>query len=166
MRSSSVFIGIITQLLIAIVTYQITKNYFATIVSSFAYATVPSFLLLSRYAQLENVLTPLLLLSLSILLLVNQNRKKMTPKLTLAMILVASVISGLCALTKISGWISVILGTLLLYRWKFDKNIFLLCNTGVGNRLFILHLGTVFVSEIICWFIYIPRSHTWIYRFA
>jgi len=120
-RRSSLVLAVITQILIAIFVYQLTGRFFATIVASFAYGTVPSFLLLSRYAQLENVLTPLMLLSLIILLFLSKNRKNLSSKSIVILILLSSVFSGFCALTKLSGWISVWLGIILLSYWKFDR---------------------------------------------
>lgn len=121
MRRSATFIAIITQVLIAILAYQLTKSYFVGVASSFIYATAPSFLLLSRYAQLENVLTPLLLATLILLLFINGRREKLTPKLTHLLITLSGILAGLCALTKLSGWIAVALGIFLLIHWKFDR---------------------------------------------
>lgn len=121
MRHMSLYLAIITQILIAVLAYLLTKNYFVAIAASFTYATVPSFLLLSRYAQLENVLTPLILLSLVILVYLNSYKNKLSGKTASFLIAIAGVISGLAALTKISGWISVVLGIILLVSWKFEK---------------------------------------------
>lgn len=125
MRNTAIFIAVITQILIAIITYQITKSYFATIVASFTYGTVPSFLLLSRYAQLENVLTPLLLITLAILLFIRNRRGLLTEKTLYFLAALAGVFAGFTSLTKLSGWLSIILGLILLIYWKFSKKIIL-----------------------------------------
>lgn len=121
MRAASIYLAILTQVMIAIVAYQLSKNLLVAVFSSFIYATAPSYLLLSRYAQLENVLTPLMLLSLCILIFVN-DYKKVIAKRYLYFILIASgILSGFTALTKIAGWSSIAIGLVLLWNWKFDK---------------------------------------------
>lgn len=121
MRKVSIYLAIVTQILIAVLAYQLTKNYLVTIVASFSYATAPSFLLLSRYAQLENVMTPLFLISLIILIYLNEKKRSLTGSTMYILAVAAGIVAGLTSLTKLAGWTSIILGIFLLWRWKFEK---------------------------------------------
>lgn len=120
MRRAAVYIAILTQFLIVVLAYQLTKSFFVSLAASFAYGTAPSFLLLSRYAQLENVLTPLMLLSLILLIFVNENKIKNSGK-TSALLLMSGLLAGMAALIKLSGWVVIVLGLFLLIRWGFAK---------------------------------------------
>jgi|GEM_PF-1803645 len=132
MRRVSLYLAVIVQILIAIVAYQLSGSLLVSLFSSFIYATAPSYLLLSRYALLENVLTPLLLVSLSTLLFIHSNNKINGTLVNKILLVLAGVISGMCALTKLSGWTSIFLGLVLLIKWKaLKREIFLFCIPGV-----------------------------------
>ena len=120
LRQSSLYLAILTQILIFILAFLITKKYFIGIIASTIYATVPSYVLLSRYALLENVLSPLILCVL-ILLLLAKNRldNNKTDKLFNLILIAASIFGGLGALTKLTGWVFIFGYITLLYLWKF-----------------------------------------------
>lgn len=119
MRHSSQALAILTQILIFVLAWQLTKKPIIGIFASLVYATAPSFNLLSRYALLENVMSPLILLMIITLI---YSRSKDNNKLLLTL---AGVLGGLIALTKLSGWVFILGTIVLLFLWKEKiKNIF------------------------------------------
>lgn len=141
LRQSSRYLAIITQFLIFLLAFQISKKPMVGIIASMVYATVPSFLLLSRYALLENVLTPLLLISM-ILALFAKEKMDVTKyhKLILPLLFIAGLFAGLGALTKLVGWIFIVSGAIILYVLKFNlKHIvfYLVPAVVVGSLYFI-----------------------------
>lgn len=120
LRKASLYLAVLTQLLIFVFALLITKKPLIGIIASTVYATVPSYLLLSRYALLENVLSPLVLLGFILIILArDQLEKKKKSRLLTILLILAGVIGGLGALTKLVGWVFILAGTVLLYFWKF-----------------------------------------------
>ncbi|OGM76996.1 hypothetical protein A2210_00430 [Candidatus Woesebacteria bacterium RIFOXYA1_FULL_40_18] len=128
LRSMSLCLGILTQLLIFVLALQISKKPLVGIMAGLIYVTVPSYVLLSRYALLENVLSPLFLVNLILFIYVKERKENKDNKYLPVLLIVAGVIGGLMALTKLSGWILIASCIILLYIWKFKiKQIFLYC---------------------------------------
>lgn len=120
LRQSSLYLAILTQFLIFVFTYQITKKPVVGIISSTIYGTVPSYILLSRYAFLENVLTPLLLISIILIIFAKNLQDDIKyRKLLLVLLLSSGLFAGLVALTKLVGWIFIFSGAVILYIYKF-----------------------------------------------
>lgn len=120
LRQSSLYLGIITQLLIFILAFQITKKPFVGLVASTIYGSVPSFVLLSRYALLENVLTPLILASTVLIIFAKEKlERNKSQNIVLSLLLVAGLFAGLGALTKLVGWVFILSGVVILYIFKF-----------------------------------------------
>lgn len=119
LRRSAIFISIITQLLVFILAFLITKKPIVGIVSSAIYGTAPSYLLLSRYALLENVLSPLILLGLILLILAKDRFEKNKIDIYIpSILLTAGAIGGFGALTKLVGWMFILANIILLILWK------------------------------------------------
>lgn len=120
LRRSAVVLAIVTQTLIFVLALLVTRRPLIGIIASTVYATVPSYILMSRYALLENVMSPLIL-SGTILLILARSRleHEKTDKLFNSLILLAGVFGGLTALTKLTGWIFILGSVILLYLWKF-----------------------------------------------
>ncbi|KKR38006.1 MAG: hypothetical protein UT72_C0025G0005 [Candidatus Woesebacteria bacterium GW2011_GWB1_40_101] len=128
LRSMSLCLGILTQLLIFVLALQLSKKPLVGIMAGLIYVTVPSYVLLSRYALLENVLSPLFLVNLILFIYVKERKENKDNKYLPVLLIVAGVIGGLMALTKLSGWILIASCIILLYIWKFKiKQIFLYC---------------------------------------
>lgn len=120
LRKSAITLAIVTQILIFILAFLITGKPIVGIIASTVYATVPSYVLMSRYALLENVMSPLILAGMIFLILArNRLIGKKADKLFGILILLAGIAGGLTALTKLTGWIFILGGILLLYIWKF-----------------------------------------------
>jgi 4-amino-4-deoxy-L-arabinose transferase-like glycosyltransferase len=133
LRRSSLYLAIITQVLIFVLALLLTKKPLIGIIASFAYATIPSYLLLSRYALLENVLTPLMLLGLILLILVKKKSSKI-------LLITAGIVGGLMALTKLAGWVFVLAFVALLAYWRFkikDILLFLVPAAVIGSLYFV-----------------------------
>lgn len=116
-RRGSLYLGVLTGGLIFLLGWQISKNPFIGLMSAAIYGSVPTFNLLSRYALLENVLNPLMLMVLNLLIFAKSLIEK-NPKSYLFinwLLFFAGMFSGLMALTKIIGWFMLIVGVLFLY---------------------------------------------------
>lgn len=112
LRQTSLYLAIVTQLFIFILAILLTKKPLIGLIASTAYGTIPSYLLLSRYALLENVLTPLLLIDLIILILAKRKPSRL-------LLISAGTVGGLMALTKLAGWVFIPAFMALLVYWRF-----------------------------------------------
>lgn len=111
-RRASLWLGAVSGLLIFLLGWQMFNNPFIGLLAAAIYGNAPTFILLSRYALLENVLNPLMLLSINLLLLTQKSKS-----LRIFLVL-AGIASGLAALTKVIGWFVLFLGLILLRSWK------------------------------------------------
>lgn len=117
-RKVSLWLGVATGILIFILGWQLSKNPFIGLLATAIYGTIPTFNLLSRYALLENVLNPFMLLTINLLIFA-QKRDQLK-----FLLILAGIAGGLAALTKITGWFVLIIGIALLIYWKVNfKNI-------------------------------------------
>lgn len=114
-RRGSLWMGVICGLLIFSLGWQISSNPFIGLLAASLYGTVPTFILLSRYGLLENVLNPLMLLSINLLVFVEKRLRFQK-----SLLILAGVASGLAALTKITGWSVLFIGIILLRYWKIN----------------------------------------------
>lgn len=119
LRSMSLYLGVLTQLLIFVLALQVSKKPLVGIVAGLVFATVPSYVLLSRYALLENVLSPLFLANLILFIYAKGKKDNKDDKYLPVLLVAAGVIGGLMALTKLAGWILIAGCTILLFMWKF-----------------------------------------------
>lgn len=134
-RKGSLWLGVVTTALIFFLGWQLFNNPWIGFLSASIYGTVPTFILLSRYALLENVLNPIMLLSLNLLLF---SQRINTSYLRVVLVL-AGIASGFAALTKIIGWFVLVIGILLLRQWKInlkDMLFFIVPSTVVGLLYF------------------------------
>jgi 4-amino-4-deoxy-L-arabinose transferase-like glycosyltransferase len=120
MRSVAIWLGDITLILIFILAVLVSKKPVVGLVATFIYGTVPSFVLLSRYALLENVLTPIVLL-VSIVAFCVVSQKSGNLRLVKILLVVSGVFTGLGALTKLSGWIMLPAATLLFWKNRINR---------------------------------------------
>lgn len=152
-RKGSLWMATLTAILIFILGWQIFKIPIIGLIATLIYGTVPTFLLLSRYALLENVLTPLMLLTVSLIIFAKRvySLKSgfwLNPKI---IIFSAGVVSGLAALTKITGWSILIIGLLLLRFLKVnfkDSLFFIIPSIFLGSLFFAWGL---FLSPKLFW---------------
>mgnify|MGYP001571221401 CR=1 FL=1 len=119
LRRASLYLAIVTQVLIFVLALLLTKKPLIGIIASTAYGTIPSYLLLSRYALLENVLTPILLLNLILLIIAKGKPLKI-------LLIAAGITGGLMALTKLAGWVFILAFVALLVYWRFKLKDILL----------------------------------------
>lgn len=123
-RRASLWLGVVSGLLIFVLGWQISKNPFVGLISAAIYGTVPTFNLLSRYALLENVLNPLMLVSLNLLVFTKKLMEKEKKAFLINGLLIsAGIFAGMAALTKIIGWFVFVTGIVLLYQWGIRKKI-------------------------------------------
>lgn len=134
-RRGSLWLGVICGVLIFILGLQTNGNPFVGLLAAAIYGSVPTFNLLSRYGLLENVLNPLMLLSLN-LLIFSQKRLRFQK----GILLLAGVASGLCALTKVTGWSVLTIGIVLLWYWRIklkDSLYFIIPSIFLGLLYFV-----------------------------
>lgn len=116
-------LSIITGFLIFIFSYLLFNNLFISFVSFIIYSIVPEFILMSRFALLENILIPLSLSCFSIILALK--KYKFSSKINNSLLIVAGILSGLAFLTKESGVFITITALVILIKQKTSiKKIF------------------------------------------
>ncbi len=128
-RNGSLWLGVVTGGLIFLLAWQVTQSPAIGLISAAIYGSVPTFSLLSRYALLENVLNPLMLITLNLLIFTKSNIEKYNERkvhIINGLLILAGVFSGLTALTKIVGWFMLFVGIFLLYYWKVSSKKILL----------------------------------------
>lgn len=123
-RKPALYLGILTSLLLFTFVYQMTGSPGTALLSAILYNSVPTYLLASRYALLENVLAPSVLIHLNFLLL--SKRLFENKKWSLFSLILSGLFAGISVLAKETG-AGFILGSLsLLLIWKYPKkSIFL-----------------------------------------
>lgn len=101
-RKTSIYLASITSILIFIASYIVFKNLWIAFFAFATYNSVPTFVISSRYALLENVLILVELLAL-IVLLIYQKFGSFVKKHNLMVIALLGVISGAAFLIKTTG---------------------------------------------------------------
>lgn len=144
-RRPTLYLAIVTSILLFLFVYQTFKNPIIATLSVIVYSSVPTYLLASRYALLENVVAPLALLMLNLILLSIRSKAQ---KLSTLLISLAGLISGLAVLTKESAVGFFIAGVILLLVYKSRK----------VNILFYLGAGIVPILVYILWGTYLFPS--------
>lgn len=117
-RFMSLIMAIIVSILIYILAYQLTLSPFISTLAVVIYSTVPSYLLASRFALLENMLAPFALLQ--IVFLIAANHYKPAKKLSLTFLTLSAITAGLMVLVKESGAGFIIGSIILLLIWRFN----------------------------------------------
>ncbi len=126
-RRTSLYLAVITGFLIYLLGWQVFKNPLIALIAVTIYGTGSAFLLLSRYALLENALNPFILLCLNLLVFANYLwLKKKHSKHVKTLIIISGIFTGMSALIKLSGWTMLPIGIALLYFWKMGKKNILL----------------------------------------
>lgn len=124
-RQMSLYISVITGILIFIFSFTLYKNILISFLSFFIYSTIPTFVLMSRFALFENILIPLFLLSFCLILWSLKIKDNIKSNLLL---LLSGLIAGLGFITKVSGTfiILALLIVLLKNKSKFKKYLIVL----------------------------------------
>lgn len=121
-RLTSVWLASLTTVLIFLLGWQIFKNLTIGVIAATVYATVPTFLILSRMALLENVLIPVQLVVLNILVFAqNKARYAYTKNIYRTLLFVAGAFSGLAFLTKTTGLAVILAGVVILFMNKNSR---------------------------------------------
>jgi len=119
-RKPALYLAVITSILLFIFVYQVFKNPVIALLSTVAYNTTPSYLLITRFALLENLVAPLALLSLNLLMLgkhLKENNKK-----TYIVLALAGFVAGLNILAKEAAIGFLLGGIFLLIYYKIPKS--------------------------------------------
>lgn len=114
-RQTSLYLSLITGVLIYLFSYLIYQNYLVSIFSFIIYSTIPTYVLMSRFALLENILIPLSLLVFCLTMLFIKNRAN---KKSLIFLLLAGIFSGLAFITKESGIFIILAVFIFLFKNK------------------------------------------------
>lgn len=135
LRKGSLYMAVLTQALIFVLGWQVFKNPWIGLLASTLYGNIPVYLLMSRYALLENVMNPFILLMFILL-----NFIKDYPHKSKVLLIFCGVIAGLATLAKITAWTFVLAAFFLLIYWKVDlkkMTFFLIPAILVGSLYFI-----------------------------
>ena len=119
-RLAAIYVSIITGILLFLLIYLIDQNPLSAIVSFLIYSTVSVYILVSRYALIENLLIPLTLISLIFLVLFRQKwiKKNYQKKLLL---IIAGIAAGLATTFKETGVAVIIAGMVILLLQKISR---------------------------------------------
>lgn len=117
-RFISLIMAIIVSILIYILAYQLTFSPIVSTLAVIVYSTVPSYLLASRFALLENMLAPFALIQ--IIFLIAANHFKTAKRLSLTFLTLSGISAGLMILIKESGAGFIIGSIILLFIWRFN----------------------------------------------
>lgn len=115
-RRVSLFLSIVTGILIFIFSYLLFKDLLISFLSFIIYSIVPKFVLMSRFALLENIVIPLSLVSLSLIYAIQKSKNRSTN----LFLLLSGIFSGLAFLTKESGAFVFITILIILISEKFN----------------------------------------------
>lgn len=137
-RKTSVYLALISTVLIFLLAAQISKSWIPGLISAGVYASVPTFLLTSRMAFLENALIPFELLVLN--LLIYSERLIKRPRFYNGLLLITGILAGLATLTKTVGFALVILVIIVLFLRKshLKQYLFFIIPALVVSSLYIL----------------------------
>lgn len=122
-RKISLNAAVITSILLFIFIFLITKNAWIGLIAVAIYSTVPTYLISSRFALLENMIPPFALLHL-ILLIISNDLKEKGNKWAYPLLLVSAFVGGLIFLVKESGVGFIIASFLILtlvWHYPFKK---------------------------------------------
>lgn len=123
-RKPALYLAIISSILIFCLAYQVFDNPLIATLSTIVYNIVPTYLLVTRYALLENIVAPLSLLMINLFLLSNRYRKKY--KVSLSLMFLSGLIAGFTVLAKETGVGFLLGGIILLIIDKAEKRRILL----------------------------------------
>ena len=141
-RLAAIYVSIITGILLFFLTYLIDQNHLSAIVSFLIYSTVSVYILVSRYALIENLLIPVTLISLIFLVLFRQKWIKKNYQKRLLLI-VAGIAAGLAATFKETGVAVIIAGMVILLLQKIRRKeiiFFILPALAFGSLFYIYAL--------------------------
>jgi 4-amino-4-deoxy-L-arabinose transferase-like glycosyltransferase len=120
----AIYISVITGILLFFLTYLIDNHLLTAFLAFIIYSTVNVYLLISRYALIENLLIPLTLISLIFLVLSKRKWRKFKNYLKPGFLVLAGISAGLALATKELGIAVIITGVLILLIYKVSpKNI-------------------------------------------
>ena len=126
-RRVSLWIAIITQILIFVVGIVVFDSWMIGLLAAAIYGSGPSFILLSRLSLLENIISPLSLAVLVILSWLNKHHKTISLQRSNLLTILAGILAGLMALTKVTGYpMAFLLGSILIFYWRMGKKVFLI----------------------------------------
>lgn len=113
-RKVSVYLASLTTILIFLFGYQLA-NKWVGLISAGVYVSVPTFLIVSRMALLENVLIPVMLVALNLYLFAW--RYKSNSRVFNVLLFLMGLVAGVAVLTKVIGFaVIVIISILLLWQ--------------------------------------------------
>jgi len=121
-RLVAIYVSLLTGFLIFLLTYLIYEDEIVALLSFLIYSAVAVYILVSRYALIENLLIPQTLLSFVFLTLSQKKWGKPYQKL---LWVVSGVFAGLALTTKELGMAAVLAGILILLSYRVSrKNLF------------------------------------------
>lgn len=150
MRRSSLLLASLTAILLFLLSFQLFKNPWISLLSVAIYGSVPSFNLMSRYALPENALITLVLVLFNILVF----SKRCRGKWLILILSVAGLIGGIIPLVKITGWPFIFSAVIWLILMSYPKKYilsFFIPALLIGSLFFIwgIYLAPKLFFEII-----------------
>jgi 4-amino-4-deoxy-L-arabinose transferase-like glycosyltransferase len=146
-------IGIITSALLFIYAFLLTDNLIISLLSVILLNSIPTYLLTSRYALLENILQPFVLAQLIFLLLVKRYKKY-----SMIFLILSGILAGLSVLVKETGLGFLFASLVLLFVWKEPKRYKILFTISAGVPILIYILWGLWMSPKIFLEVFISNS--------
>jgi len=137
-RLNAIYLSVITGILLFLVSYLFYKNVLLSLFILLIYSTVPTYIFSARYALLENVLVPFLLLTLLFLRLSKLKFQHINSNLFLVL---AGISTGLSILAKESGISVMLMGFTLVYLYNNKQSVKLL-----PRKMLLYGLPTILVA--------------------
>ncbi len=124
-RKPALVLATITAILLFVFLYQITSNPWVSSLGVIIYSTVPTYLLATRSAFLENALSPFILLHLiSLIFCIELSKKNQSRKILPIALFITGIIGGLSILVKEPAFGFLVGSIILLKLNKFSyRNI-------------------------------------------
>jgi hypothetical protein len=135
-RKPMLTIGVIVSVLLAIYTYLVTGSIITSLITTALYNTVPTYLLISRFALLENILIPFILIQLIFLHFAKEDKKY-----SLVFLVLSGIFSGLGILIKEASlgiMISSLVVLIYIAKHKVQKILIFLSCSAIPVIIYIL----------------------------
>lgn len=131
-RKPALYIASLVAVLLFVFLYQVTNNPWISLGGVLFYSTIPTYLLATRTASLENTIPPFILAHLILLILATDIYKRNQIKLSLLLIFISGLLGGAGILAKESALGFLIGSIVVMIINRFDRKQFFAILAGIA----------------------------------